>query len=382
MTTNKTAISLFAGAGGDSYGMKLSGLDVISYVEKDKYAIETHKTMFPDCELWGDGDITKLSDEKLIEYRNKLPSNKQPSLVVAGFPCQGFSNAGKKNKDDERNNLFNDFVRVVKIFKPKWIIGENVQHILKMKTSSGDSVPDIITKAFVDIGYNMLKPKIYSAKNYDVPQDRKRCLFIGCLDKTSLDKFHKDITDYESNRSLSGSVRGLRQSVKFEKTLFGSICVGSKKEYHEFMKSMDKKYADGMDKKLVQFNITQQEEEKLISTFDPSSKVQTNLRKCYDNKQLSFGKRNGATWSEIVDIDKPSKTIICTYGRMPRLFIPIYVKSIDKVYIRQFTSIELQQIQGFPAEFKFSGDYYKRVTQIGNAIPPPLCKNVVDKMDI
>ena len=47
-------------------------------------------------------------------------------ILFAGFPCQGFSHAGKKDSNDQRNKLFWEFVRVAKLIKPKWIIGENV----------------------------------------------------------------------------------------------------------------------------------------------------------------------------------------------------------------------------------------------------------------
>ena len=104
----------------------------------------------------------------------------------------------------------------------------------------------------------------------------------------------------------------------------------------------------------------------------------TNLVKCYQKKELSFGKRASPTHSEILDYDKSCKTIICTYGRMPRLFVPL--KNSTKYFLRELTVTELQQIQGFPPNFIFTGNTIQQITQIGNAIPPPVICNIVNSI--
>ena len=63
---------------------------------------QTHELNFPDTKLIGCGDITKTTDEEFIEYKGKV------DLIFAGFPCQGFSQAGKKLPDDPRNTLFRE----------------------------------------------------------------------------------------------------------------------------------------------------------------------------------------------------------------------------------------------------------------------------------
>ena len=121
------AISLFSGMGGDSLGLTNAGFNLVAYSEKEKQMKETHDLNFTDCELIGSdvgSDIKKITDDEFLKYKDKV------DLIFAGFPCQGFSNAGKKKLNDPRNTLFKEFVRATKLINPKFIIGENVKGLL------------------------------------------------------------------------------------------------------------------------------------------------------------------------------------------------------------------------------------------------------------
>ena len=91
------------------------------------------------------------------------------NLIFAGFPCQGFSNAGKKLPSDPRNKLFKEFnsyftkkpnQNANKILKPKFIIGENVKGLLSRKTDDDELFIDKIQEAFTEIGYR-IKYKVF-----------------------------------------------------------------------------------------------------------------------------------------------------------------------------------------------------------------------------
>ena len=110
----------------------------------------------------------------------------------------------------------------------------------------------------------------------------------------------------------------------------------------------------------------------------PSGKPPTNLIKCYNNDSISFKTRTRSTYSGIEDIDEPSHTILCTYARMPRLFIPM--RNGNGLYLRPFTISELQQLQGFPKEFQFCGSYTSIIKQIGNAIPPGVVTTILSNL--
>ena len=108
----------------------------------------------------------------------------------------------------------------------------------------------------------------------------------------------------------------------------------------------------------------------------PTGKPPTNLIKCLESLSFSFRKRIKSTYSCIIDREDVSRTILCTYGRMPRLFVP--VKNRTGCFLRPYTIKELQQIQGFPSTFIFCGSYLSQVTQIGNAIPPTFIAHVMN----
>ena len=168
------AISLFSGMGGDSLAIVNSGFELVAYSEWEKEMINTHKLNFPDTILLGNGDISETSDDELSEYRDIV------DLIFAGFPCQGFSHAGKKLPDDPRNTLFREFLRTTKLIKPKYIIGENVKGLLSRKNVDGNLYIDIIKNEFNNLGYDIYY-KVYMCSKLDinVPQNRERLIIVG-----------------------------------------------------------------------------------------------------------------------------------------------------------------------------------------------------------
>ena len=111
------------------------------------------------------------------------------------------------------------------------------------------------------------------------------------------------------------------------------------------------------------------------------SKINANeADRFYADKQhkylFSFGKRASPIHCEIIDIRYPSKTIICTYEHQPRLFVPL--RNASGYYLRMLLPDELKQIQGFPADYIVCGSNKDKIIQIGNAVPPPLIRAIVE----
>jgi site-specific DNA-cytosine methylase len=129
-------------------------------------------------------------------------------------------------------------------------------------------------------------------------------------------------------------------------------------------------------------------ENKLIhitgSALPVSGSPPTNLIKCYNEVKsdrnsdfdISFAKRKGGNFSCVVDLDGPSCTILCTYNRMPRLFVALIQNGI--IYFRPFTTNELKQIQGFPRSYNFAGNNMSIIKQIGNAVPPAVVTEIIN----
>ncbi|QIG60218.1 putative cytosine-specific methyltransferase [Dishui Lake large algae virus 1] len=336
------AISLFSGAGGDTLGLENANVNVCAFVEWETPMIETHLRNFPNSVLL-EKDVRNVTEEQLIPYIGEV------DIIFAGFPCQGLSKAGKKNKNDERNNLFREFVRITNIIRPRWIIGENVKHILKMVTPDERPVTDVIREAFEEIGYTMAEPMVLKGERFGISQKRERCFFVGY--RNAGDTFSWDNVTSQVHRTVA-----LRNIL--EPSLENAIEIT-----HE---------------QATNFGIT-----KWIDAPDGTEVCGTpplNLRKCIDVNELSFGKRASPTHSEVVDPDGFSKTLICTYNRMPRMFVA--VRCSEKLYLRPYTINEAKQIQGFPKEYIITGNRMNAIKQIGNAVPPPLVEAIVKSLNL
>lgn len=333
------ALSLFSGAGGDTHGLESAGISVVGFVEWEKPMIRTHIANFPNSILIG-RDICAVTADQLAPYIDNI------DIIFAGFPCQGMSKAGKKDPNDKRNNLFKEFVRITDIVKPLWIIGENVKHILKMKTPEDVNTCDMIIHAFEEIGYTMAAPHVLKAHEFGAPQKRERCFFVGSRNDTnfSWDRVH------EIGRSIPE--RHLSDILETEIDMVVEIT----------------------DEQAAHFGITHWVYGEDLG--EPRAPAPLNLRKCIESGELSFGKRVSPNHSEVVNPNGFSKTLICTYNRMPRMFVPIQCGATSAKFLRPYTVNEAKQIQGFPANYIITGNRMEAIKQIGNAVPPPLVKAI------
>ena len=164
-------IDLFAGVGGMSEGFKQAGYDIVLAVEFDKDIANSYKLNHAETEMINE-DICKLDVKALHKKYADI------DVIMGGPPCQGFSQKGKRlNIDDPRNYLFQQFVRFVEEFKPKYFVLENVPNII---TTSNGFFKDQIVQSFENMGYS-INFSVLNAADYGVPQDRRRAVFIGKL---------------------------------------------------------------------------------------------------------------------------------------------------------------------------------------------------------
>ena len=354
------AISLFSGMGGDTLGMKQAGIDVVAYSEKEVVFQETHEANFPNSKLIGPqvkSDILKIPDEDFAVYKNEI------DFLFAGFPCQSFSTGGKRKVNDPRNTMFREFVRATRLIKPKVIIGENVKGLLTKKTEDGALYIDVIVNEFRKLGYEV-DFKIMAAHKYGVPQKRERLIIIG---------IHKDHLGNGFNLSFpeetsADNPPGINDIIEFSM------------EGTKIINNTDIDFSQIPMECLIQ---------DLKNNDSPCGKPHPYLElklnpptRSYQGKDyttlFSFAKRDSPIHCEVIDIRKPSKTIICTYDHAPRLFVPIKNKKGN--YLRMMLPSELKQIQGFPADYIVKGNDKKQIVQIGNAVPPPMIKLVVERI--
>ncbi|MCL2499277.1 MAG: DNA cytosine methyltransferase [Defluviitaleaceae bacterium] len=174
------AVDLFSGAGGLLLALKRAGYSVLFANEINSKFAQTHTYNFPDVPLV-EKDIKDISHEELAILTNK----KKIDLVVGGPPCQGFSVFGKRRfvntqgynpKEDARNYLVYEFIRVVGELKPKFFFMENVKGFMSL--DKGLFVNEV-KKTFEKLGYSHIWCAVVCALDYGVPQERYRMFMIG-----------------------------------------------------------------------------------------------------------------------------------------------------------------------------------------------------------
>lgn len=156
-------IDLFSGIGGFHYGLEKCGGKCVFASEIDKYAIETYEHNYG---ITPAGDISKIDIKEIPEF----------DLLCAGFPCQSFSNVGKKGGlSDPRGALIFQVERVLKGCKPKAFLLENVKGLLSHdKGKTFRQIVELLEKCGYRVEY-----KVLEAKDYGVPQIRKRVFIVG-----------------------------------------------------------------------------------------------------------------------------------------------------------------------------------------------------------
>lgn len=261
-------------------------------------------------------------------------------MVFAGFPCQGFSNAGKKVVSDPRNRMFYQFLRVVGIVRPDWIMGENVAGLLTKKTDDGESkVIDVIQACFSEIGYPVVF-NVYDMSTVGVPQSRKRLAIVGN-----------------------------RLSIQFQMPVFNVPKLGLK---HILEPSLDGAIETHLD--LPEDCVVE-----IPDSVEPTGTPHPFMVLKHEQNLISFRKRDSPIHSEVMNTSKPCKTFICAYTFQPRLYVGLK-KPNGKMYIRCLLVREAGQIQGFPADHGFVGSHDDAIKQVGNAVPAEFIHQMVRAM--
>lgn len=312
---NFNFIDLFSGAGGLSCGMVMAGFTPIASIEIMKEAVETYKYNFIIKKGFNEKIETRdIRQQSVKEELYSYVKNIDIDVIVGGFPCQGFSMAGKRVIDDPRNSLYLDMLEIINKVRPKVIVMENVEGILTML--KGQVVEKIISD-YKNIGYNV-SYKLLNSADYGVPQTRKRVIFIG--NRMGLENYHpKPIYNKENYKTLGEAI---------EKFMF-------LEENHE-INHIFTKHSDKI-------------KERIINTLEGKS--------MYSNYSDAWKK---SAWN------KPSCTIKENHGGV----------NLHPKLPRVLTPRELATLQSFPDDFIFKGSKKWQLVQIGNAVPPLLAKAV------
>ncbi len=172
-------VDLFAGIGGirrgfeNAFGKK--NIQCVMSSEWDKFAVQTYTSNYPN--ETPRGDITEINEDEIPDH----------NILMAGFPCQPFSQAGlKKGFDDTRGTLFFDILRILRKKQPDVLFLENVK---RLKSHDKGKTLKVIKSSLNEIGYTNLYIEVLKARDFGLPQNRERIFIVGFKDKNIVFSF-------------------------------------------------------------------------------------------------------------------------------------------------------------------------------------------------
>jgi DNA (cytosine-5)-methyltransferase 1 len=192
-TKDLNVASFFSGCGGLDLGFERAGFNIVLASDFWKPAAETFRKNFPKTEFLLE-DIKDISKERLHEVLHRKGANKI-HVVVGGPPCQCFTRLNNNNlrRDDERNQLFREYLKMIKFLNPDFVVMENVADLLVRKDTKDRSFKDLIICSFNELGYDVAY-KVFQTEKYGVPQKRRRVIFLATNKNVELD-FPKESND-------------------------------------------------------------------------------------------------------------------------------------------------------------------------------------------
>lgn len=336
-----TVLDLFCGAGGLSLGLARAGLTTILAVDNNKAALQTYSANFGS-------HIAELDLSKAVT----LP---ETTVVVGGPPCQGFSSAGLRQRNDHRNSLVGCFVRIIAELRPPAFIFENVEGFLTAE--GGDRVIELL-EPLINAGYRIHLRKI-NAANYGVPQHRKRVLAIGGLGWNP--SFPRPTHSAFGAPGAQRAARGLRPAPTISDALKG--LPRPAREAPGFPQGHFCRPLEGIDLQRALVLKPGQTMRDLPEELQHESFQRRAFRRVMDGTPTE---RRGGAPSGIKRLkpDEPSKAI--TGGASAEFLHPIEH--------RPLTIRECARLQTFPDDFEFWGSSAEQMQLIGNAVPPLLAQ--------
>lgn len=331
-------IDLFSGVGGLSLGFEEAGFQTVASVDLWDDAIET----FNHNRLDKVGlvmDITKFNNNVLP----KILRDNQITGVIGGPPCQGYSSARLSDKservdgiNEDRNQLYLEFFRTVKMARPEFFLLENVRGMVSL--NDGAFVKDILNR-FGRLGYS-IEYKVLNAADFGVPQNRLRVFFVGLKDRSFV---------FPEPRSNVVTAEQALSDLPLDPT-YGvqEYATQSKNQYQRRLRLGSKKVLNHEGTKHSEKTV------EIISLIPDGGSI-----KSLDESYWNVRKFNKAF--QRMDSQKPSHTIDTGH----RNYFHYKANRIPTVR-------ESARIQSFPDLFEFKGSKTSQFKQVGNAVPPLL----------
>ena len=372
-------VSLFSGCGGLDLGFTGNFNFRDRHFEKTKFRIEYSNDIDPAAEYVYNANKSFFNNHELHKEDIKdVDFDKIPDFdfLLAGFPCQPFSNAGlRKGINDERGNLFEECERLLKVGlkrenKPIGFVFENVKGIMSSKMDDGTSIPDEIVKRTEKLGFKTCY-KLLKTSNYGVPSNRQRLIIIGLrndLDYFDFNLLEQIVAEYNLPNEIDNP---------YDLYLGSALCDIPKNapQVNDYWK-----YSPGGQYMVDKIGPTEDGKESLekFNKKIPLKKISDSISKGKSWKNMNpedMSERFRKIW------DNPKKY------RAPNFYRRFALGEINGTITasaqpencgithpfenRRFTIREIARIQSFPDDFQFP---YKTIANaykvIGNAVPP------------
>lgn len=317
-------LSLFSGCGGLDLGFEKAGFEIPVANEFDPTIWETFKVNHPKTQLL-ECDIKNIKEEDLP---------KDIDGIIGGPPCQSWSEAGAmRGINDSRGQLFFEYIRLLKILKPKFFLAENVSGMLSKKHK--EAVDNFI-KLFKDCGYDV-SLTLVNAKDYGVAEERKRVFYIGFRNDLKIDFKFPEGSTKDDNKKIT--LREILWDLK------DSAVPAEAKNYHNPKAVNNNEYFVGAYSPMFMSR------NRVKSWDEQAFTVQASGRQCQIHPQAPKMIKVGLNRCEF--------------------------ESGKEYLYRRMSIREVARIQGFPDNFKF---IYNKVDNaykmIGNAVPVNLAYEI------
>lgn len=414
-------IDLFAGIGGIRLGLEQSlnekGIkhECVFTSEIKPHAIKVYKDNFPDSIIYG--DITKIATKDIPDF----------DILLAGFPCQPFSSAGKQlGFEDTRGTLFFEIARILKEKQPKYFLLENVENLLIHNLSKTDkkngeimgTTLKTILKILEELEYKV-SWKVLPASDFGVAQIRKRIYIVGSkTNAIDLDNFNKkqvvfgDIQerglpciDNEFSRKIISYLEKnkLPLSHLYDKSIRDKR--GGSNNLHswhlELRGETNAAQCDLLEKMVTERRRKDLAIKKGVPLKDGVGLDKQELSNIYTGTQLD------EDIQDLVNKGYLKKYMLSTYpnylydivcGRLSFQFTKfldpyklcltlvatdiIHTGVIDNSGIRNLTIKECLKLNGFPDNYIMDIDYKQALDLLGNTVVVPVVKNICDRFFI
>ena len=335
-----TLISLYSGCGGSALGFQNAGFEITYMNDNNADACYTLRENFEKPSANPDRQVVHRGNVKdVFEFGSA-------DIIEGGFPCQGFSLAGPRKVDDKRNMLYHYLKRAITFANPKFFVAENVKGFVTIGengkgkffehgkiTKLGDVAAAIKSELETTGGGYKVHCEMLDAKDYGLPQDRKRIFIVGV--RNDLD------FKFEFPRPTHGE--GLLPYVNMEEYGVKDI------------QSLETEVEGYFSSRYMSRNRIRQWDDVSFTIPADAGQVPADPS-CKKMWKIDIPKIKDADWPE---------------------FRKNHSDDIADDLIRMSWR-QCAAIQGFPKDYKFSGDVKSIYRQIGNAVPPPMMQQVAE----